>query len=202
FCVDHFASSFCDCLSFNVLPVMPRIKLRCIDEGNPIEVLSRLTVFQRGGVQRHPCFAKRFKSSAVNQWVLTVKQRCVDVSAGQLCRLCFCLGPCLVEISKVEPVTFAADVIGDAVVCSAWLLVSVNLHRGGTTFYDDRESVSLRVHSTIYYLELKCANIVRKVSEKASEMFNDTLFHLWNRNGSAYGSRTRAPALRGPCPNH
>src|SRR5262249_44905161 len=149
FCLDHFASSFCDCLPFNVLPVMPRIKLRCIDEGNAIEVLSRFAVFQRGGVQRHPCFAKRFKSSAVNESVLTVKQRCVHVSAGQLCRLCFRLGLCSVEISKVEPVTFAADVIGDAVVYSAWLLVSVNLHRGGTTFYDDRESVSLRVHTTI-----------------------------------------------------
>jgi hypothetical protein len=47
------------------------------------------------------------------------------------------------KITKVEPVTFAAKMIGNAVIRAFWLAITVNFHGTGAAFNDNWESDSL-----------------------------------------------------------
>jgi hypothetical protein len=57
-------------------------------------------------------------------------------------------------------VTFAADVVGDTVVRTGRLAITINFHDGRAAFDDNRESVALRFHRPF------CCLSARILSEK------------------------------------
>ena len=78
----------------------------------------------------------------------------------------------------VKPVTFAADVVGDAVVRAGRLAITVNFHDGRAAFDENWESVAFRFHRLFLCLSAqilseKCPTLQAKSFQKAQFTYED-----------------------------
>jgi len=128
--------------------MMSRVEPRCINQPNTVQDRPCFTVIKRRSVERDAMFFYSLDGAAVNQTILAGQLHRVHIAARELRGFRFGLSNRLFKIVMVKPVAFAADVVGDAIICAGQFAISVNLHNRGAAFYENWKPSSFRFHST------------------------------------------------------
>jgi hypothetical protein len=119
--------------------MMPGVEPRCIEKRDVSENLSRLAVFERNSIKLLTVQPDRFERAAVNEPVTTGQLHGVNVATGQLRGLGLGFSGRFVQVVEGKPLTPAAEIIRDAVVCALRVTVTIDLHDRGPSFNGDRE---------------------------------------------------------------
>ena len=126
--------------------MMSRIKPRCIDQPNAVQNLPRFTVLKRRSVKRDAVLSYGLSGTAINQAILAGQLHRVHIAPGQLRGFCFGFTGRLLKIVEMQPVTFAADVVGDAVIRARRFAIPVDFYNRGAAFYENWKPSSFRFH--------------------------------------------------------
>src|SRR5262249_54709316 len=120
-------------------------------------------------VQRRSVLFHCFNRAPVNYPIFSRQLHSVNVAARQLRRLRFGFTGCFSKIVEMQPVTFPADVVGNAVIRAGGFSITINFHDRRAAFYNDWESDSFLFHRLI--LRLSTQILSEKCPTFASKIF-------------------------------
>src|SRR5262249_18929428 len=120
--------------------MMPRVEARCIEQRYAVEKFPGFAVLDRGGIQRYAVLPNRLNCATVTRVAFPAHLLRPPAPPGDW--LCFGFGlfVSFQKTVKLQPLPFPADVVGNAVIRSGRLAITINLHHGRAALDDDRES--------------------------------------------------------------